>query len=121
MRVPDPSAASFEQLCRMLRANGVTRLFRKQLAPNDNSKNQIYLGGDFSVVNVLPSGELTRENSSSGKRPAQGRKRLKASLPFAWIDAAGGVHPAPNAQIILYPDDGFHGKQIDDSSARGRP
>ncbi len=79
------------------------RLFAKRLAPNDNSKNQIYLGGEFSVLSVLPSGELSEEASSSGKRNAGGKQILKAQLPFHWLDADGRIHAAPNAQLILYP------------------
>ena len=30
---------------------GVTTLLAKRLAENDNSKNQIYLGGSFGVLN----------------------------------------------------------------------
>ncbi len=86
----------------MFRDRGVTRLFMKRLAPNDNSKNQIYLGGDFAVLGVLPSGELERAPSSSEKR-GSGRQILKASLNLTWLDATGGRHPAPQAQLILYP------------------
>jgi hypothetical protein len=94
---------TLEMLLRMLRDRGVERLFFKKLAPNDNSKNQIYLGGELSVLNVLPSGDLEQQASSSKKPGASARQRLKAPVPLFWLDAEGGIHGAPNAQLILYP------------------
>lgn len=94
---------TLETFSRLLREKGVVRLFFKQLAPNDNSKNQIYLGGELSVLTVLPSGALTEGISSSGKPGAVGKQRLKAALPMFWLDSIGGIHSAPNAQLILYP------------------
>lgn len=81
----------------------VSRLFYKRLAANDNSKNQIYLGGELSVVNVLPSGDLIAQVSSSSKPGAAGKQRLKASLPLRWLNADGSFHVAPKSQLILYP------------------
>lgn len=94
---------SLEALLRLMRGKGVSRLFYKRLAANDNSKNQIYLGSDLSLVNVLPSGELTAQTSLSKKRGAAGKQRLKARLPLKWLGADGNVHAAPNSQLILYP------------------
>lgn len=94
---------ALETLSRLLRKQDVVRLFIKQLAPNDNSKNQIYLGGDLAVLTVLPSGTLTHRDSSSGKPGAASKQLLKAGLPLLWLDSNGGIHPAPNAQLILYP------------------
>jgi hypothetical protein len=87
----------------MFRDIGVDRVFIKPLAPNDNSKNQIYLGGDLSVLNVLPSGDLAASTSSSAKPGSPNRQILKAPVRLVWIDDAGTRHPAPRAQLILYP------------------
>ena len=35
-----------------MRHHGATRIYAKNLAPNDNSKNQVYLGGDFSALTL---------------------------------------------------------------------
>src|SRR5689334_9500232 len=94
---------SFENLTRALQSNGIERLYYKQLAPNDNSKNQVYLGGDLSVLNVLPSDELLQAATSSGKAGAAGREILKAGLHMFWLDSDGTAKAAPNAQLILYP------------------
>lgn len=103
----DPALArgiSLDGVRQLLSAAGAERLYMKLLAPNDNSKNQPYLGGDFSALNILPSGELVESESSSGKstKPS-GRKKLTASLNFTWIAPDGGQHRAPRAQLILYP------------------
>ena len=79
---------------RLARA-GVKRLYGKALAPNDNSKNQVYLGGSLSAVNLLPAREIVAD-------PENG-KRLKGPLDFFWL-TDGGLVAAPTAQLILYPD-----------------
>src|SRR5579871_1793723 len=79
----------------MMRAAGVTQLWLKRLAENDNSKNQVYLGPDFTALNVLPTGPLT----SDPQKPTL----LKSALRFSWLTTAGEVVPAPGAQLILYP------------------
>lgn len=67
-------------------------MFVKFLAPNDNSKNQIYFGPDFQALNLLPHGPVHPDG-----------KRFKAPLDFGWMDNTGRVWPAPSAQLILYP------------------
>lgn len=82
-----------------MHSRGAVRIYAKSLSPNDNSKNQVYFGGDFSALNILPHKKiLTDSDSAAGSK----RDRGKAKLSFSWIDEIG-VHPAPNAQLILYP------------------
>ena len=81
---------------------GVTRVFYKLLSPNDNSKNQIYLGGHLNQVNWLPSHNLTASTSNSLRNPKRRHKYTKF-LDFKWIDCAGAVMPAPTAKLIYYP------------------
>ncbi len=90
---------SLPKLLGAMRAHGVTRVLAKQLAPNDNSKNQIYLGGDFSALSVLPHGAVEVDTSEMG---GSVRDRAKAPINFHWIDGEH-LHPAPAAQLILYP------------------
>ncbi len=92
--------ASLSNLLRLMRDHGADRIYAKKLSPNDNSKNQIYLGGGFGALNVIPHGEIytdTRELAGSKQ------DRPKASVNFFWLDE-DGRHLAPNAQLILYPD-----------------
>lgn len=90
---------SLSQLIRLMLHHGATRIYAKRLSPNDNSKNQIYLGGDFSVLNIIPHNEIyTDTTEAAGSR----RDRGKAGLNFFWVDE-DGKHPAPEAQLILYP------------------
>lgn len=78
---------------------GAKRFYAKRLAPNDNSKNQIYLGGDFSALNIIPhQGIYTDSDEVAGSK----RDRAKAGILFSWIDEEG-LYEAPNAQLILYP------------------
>lgn len=78
-------------------ANGVRQLLVKELAPNDNSKNQTYVSEGFEALGILPAGELRAE------RTKKGEEILKAPLSLWWLQMDGRVEPAPGAQLILYP------------------
>jgi len=78
-------------------ANGVSQLLVKELSPNDNSKNQPYLGGNFETLSILPAGNLRSE------RTEKGVETLKAPLDFGWLQEDFRVEPAPGTQLILYP------------------
>jgi hypothetical protein len=43
---------TLENLVGLMRDAKAGRIYAKKLAPNDNSKNQIYLGGDFSALEL---------------------------------------------------------------------
>jgi hypothetical protein len=88
---------SLEQLRTMMRKNEVTLLLVKELAANDNAKNQLYLGGSMEVANIVPMGDIRAETTVSGNRS------LKAPVPLFWLQSDGSIAAAPNAQIILYP------------------
>jgi hypothetical protein len=75
---------------------GCSELLIKRLAPNDNSKNQVYLGGSFEILTALNFGNITT-SQDGGKRD-----RYKASLNFSWI-VDGQLKEAPFTQLILYP------------------
>lgn len=77
---------------------GCNEIYVKKLAPNDNSKNQVYFGGDFEILNVLPISDITTVEAGDWRR-----ERFKASLNFAWITSDGHLSPANHAQLILYP------------------
>ena len=78
--------------------NGCNEILVKVLAPNDNSKNQVYFGGSFEIINVLPISEIESVDAGDWKR-----ERFKASINFTWLTDEGNLSPAPRAQLILYP------------------
>lgn len=78
---------------------GAERFYSKRLAPNDNSKNQVYLGSGFVALNVLPHGDVFTDVTV---RAGSVRGREKAPLQLLWVDAEG-LAPAPGAQLVLYP------------------
>ena len=92
--------ASLSELLALMRHHGADRVYAKKLAPNDNSKNQVYLGGGFGALNIIPHGEIVTDTSQiAGSK----QDRPKAKVKFYWVDS-DGKHLAPDAQLILYPD-----------------
>lgn len=100
-----PLAKDFPELTRLKELIGhmqdhqVHTLVYKRLAPNDNSKNQVYLGGNYSALQLLPFGNVYPDKSRKDSK----RDRYKADLSFEWMDDKGILFAAPNAQLILYP------------------
>ncbi len=87
---------TLESLKEYLLKNGINKFFFKKLAENDNSKNQIYLGGSFDVIQEIPFGKIVVEQGL--KKPV-----YKAPLDFWWIGENGNIEPAKGAQLIMYP------------------
>lgn len=85
-------------LAKIMFTNGANRVLVKRLANNDNSKNQIYLGSDFDVIRIIPSGEMHSAGVSK-KGPI-----FKAPLNLFWLDTSGNLEQAKHSQIILYPN-----------------
>ena len=77
---------------------GCSKIYAKILAGNDNSKNQVYLGGSFDILNIFPFTEITADDSGDWVR-----SRFKTTLIFHWILEDGQLSHAPHAQLILYP------------------
>ena len=84
------------QLIDCLKRYGATEFIFKELSENDNSKNQVYLGGSYDVLQEIPHGEI--KTYSDCKRP-----NYKASLDFWWVSDNGIAEKALGAQLILYP------------------
>lgn len=78
--------------------NGCNKIYIKKLSPNDNSKNQVYFGGSFEILNILPISEIKTEEAGDWNK-----ERFKATINFSWIGEDGNLFPAPNSQLILYP------------------
>jgi hypothetical protein len=88
---------ALSQLTKAMADVGVVRLYYKELAPNDNSKNQFYMGPNLDALNVLPVGEVSAEIGSTGK------PIMKAPVEFSWLSAEGVPCLARDAQVIYYP------------------
>ncbi|MBK9728985.1 MAG: MvaI/BcnI restriction endonuclease family protein [Saprospiraceae bacterium] len=85
-------------LIKLYSDKGCNKVYVKTLAANDNSKNQVYLGGNFEVLNIFPIRNITQEDVGDWSR-----ERFKTGLDFFWIDEDGQTYPAPYSQLILYP------------------
>ncbi len=82
-------------LQKMMADTGCRTIICKVLSANDNRKQQVYFGGNFTAINLLPFKEIHPDP----KKP----HILKASLDFWWLSDDGACHSAPNSQLILYP------------------
>lgn len=89
---------NLQNLKKLLVDRGCQRVYIKKLSPNDNSKNQVYLGGSFEILNILPIAEIKTEEAGDWNR-----ERFKAAINFSWITQEGLIAVAPNSQLILYP------------------
>ena len=85
------------QLQTLMADLGCNRILAKELSANDNSKNQVYLGGGFEAVNCFPNLEITQDATGSHG------VLFKSSLRFFWVNDDGIQNQAPATQLILYP------------------
>jgi len=82
----------------------VQRLLFKKLSANDNSKNQIYAGGDFSAVSIFPCKNIRQDRAGELKHTNRTNEEIfKADVDFCWINEKNELYPAPNVQMIMYP------------------
>ena len=95
-----PERVSLGEILAAFESRGCGKVVAKRLAPNDNSKNQIYLGG-HDAVGLLPSIKTTLTRQRSGKKNA-GKYIFRNRLDFYWLNG-GGPHPARHANLIYYP------------------
>jgi hypothetical protein len=86
----------------MLVENGATEIFYKELPPNANSKNQVYVAPDLSDLSRIPSGSVVAHSSYSSKT-GQNESVFHAPLEMYWITSTGTVSKAPEAKLIFYP------------------
>ncbi len=89
---------NLQTLLKIYSNNDCNKVYVKKLSPNDNSKNQVYLGGSFEVLNILPIKDITTEAPGDWER-----ERFKTQIDFYWITDEGSLTHAPEAQLILYP------------------
>lgn len=72
---------------------GAVMAFCKPLAENDNSKQQIYLGGSLEVIQMFPFQSIETSTANN---------TYKAKLDFTWV-SENTTERATGAQLILYP------------------
>lgn len=89
---------NLDQLKQLVQNYGGNKIYYKKLAPNDNSKNQVYLGNSFDVLNIFPITEIVSDSSGDWKK-----ERFKATINYFWITEEGKLIKAPKSQLILYP------------------
>jgi hypothetical protein len=88
----------------MMKDRDVNKLYVKKLSPNDNSKNQPYMGGDLTELAFIPTGNVEPSISLSNKKTKRNAKvKFQANLDFNWITASGYTFAAPHAKLIYYP------------------
>lgn len=93
---------SLDNVVHIMQHLGVANIYVKLLAPNDNSKNQPYLGGHLTDLPFIPTGEIAASSTDS-KKNSKTRIKYQASLDLSWVDAEGKVYPAPHSKLIYYP------------------
>lgn len=89
---------NLKNLIKLYTDKNCSSVYVKNLAANDNSKNQVYFGGDFEALNIFPIREITSDDSGDWVRT-----RFKTKLDFYWLSEEGNELHAPEAQFILYP------------------
>jgi hypothetical protein len=87
---------SLSTITKMFRNAGATRILAKPLVNNDNSKQQIYLGGSFEVLKAVPFGAVVANNSVEVQN-------FKAPVSLYWLTESGDFEPARHSKLILYP------------------
>jgi len=75
---------------------GAVRMAAKPLSENDNAKQQIYLGGNFESLQLIPYGTVVEDTKPE-------TPNLKAAVKLNWISESGAAVPAPHSKLILYP------------------
>ncbi|WP_431211776.1 hypothetical protein ACQ86N_39210 [Puia sp. P3] len=89
---------NFEELKSVFSANGCREVFVKKLSPNDNSKNQVYLGGSLDLLNIFPVSEVKSMEDDHRKVTI-----FRADMSFSWVGEDGQLYTAPDSKLILYP------------------
>ncbi len=85
-------------------AHNVTHIYYKKLSPNDNSKNQPYMGPHITELGFLPTDQAITSASTSQKTSSLKRKvKYTFELNFSWLSPIGERFPAPQTKLIYYP------------------
>ena len=91
---------TLNDISKLFASQGCKRILVKILALNDNSKNQVYLGG-HDAIHFLPSTKTILNKQTSRKKNAK-KFIFINELNFYWLNNHG-PHQAPHAKLIYYP------------------
>jgi hypothetical protein len=91
---------SLNEICKLFKSQGCHKVTVKKLSANDNSKNQIYLGG-HEAIQLLPSVDTTLSKQTSKKKKAD-KYIFRNALDFYWLNN-DGPHLARHSKLIYYP------------------
>ncbi len=101
---PESKEIGLSAIVDLMMDAGATKIFIKKLSPNDNSKNQPYFGHQITDLPFIPTGKMVASESASNKTKDPSRKiKYLASIRLEWITTTGEKYPAPDAQLIFYP------------------
>jgi hypothetical protein len=89
---------NLQSLLKQFTSGGCKKVFVKRLSPNDNSKNQVYLGANFDLLNIFPVSEIKAVSAGDWKR-----ERFISDINFSWIRSKGNPVDALTSKFILYP------------------
>lgn len=89
----------------LMNRHGCSMLFFKILSPNDNSKNQPWLGNHLLDLDFFPVKEITARNESKSNKKKESKRSqiFEAAIDLKWMDANGNLYPAPSSKFIYYP------------------
>lgn len=93
--------ADIQQVHDLLTRAGAESIWVKRLVPNNNSKQQIFLGNDPSDLAFLPLGTPWYTDPKSQKKKA-GPLLIRIPVPWRWV-TPDGEFDAPNANMCFYP------------------
>ncbi|NMM93499.1 MvaI/BcnI family restriction endonuclease [Bifidobacterium oedipodis] len=93
--------ADIQQVHDLLTNAGAESIWVKRLVPNNNSKQQIFLGSDPSDLAFLPLGTPQYKAPKSQKKKA-GPLLIRIPVPWRWVTPNGEFN-APNANMCFYP------------------
>ena len=95
---------TLETVTNIFRNLGAKSLYIKKLAPNDNSKNQIYFGSHLNDLPFIPTQDIVPSSTKSNKRRISKREiKYQADVNLTWVDADSQIYDAPHAKLIYYP------------------
>ena len=82
---------TFKQLKEVFSINDCDTIYYKKLAKNNNSKQQIYFGKSFDILNEIPFGSVVKSDRGEA---------WHANLDYSWIGEDGKLYKAPISKPI---------------------
>ncbi|NEG69931.1 MvaI/BcnI family restriction endonuclease [Bifidobacterium choloepi] len=93
--------ATINQVHELLTNAGAESIWVKRLVRNNNSKQQVYLGGDPSDLSFFPLGKPSLTPGKSKKKTAGGDV-IQIPVNWSWVTPEGEAS-APKTKLCFYP------------------